>query len=108
MKKILLFACLCTPFLSFGQITPENTIPSVKLPATTRSQPLMVLVKSPPLLVVDDVIYSFKKDEEFQAKIKSIPVETIESVNVLKDKQATDEFGEKGANGVVIVKKKKA
>lgn len=41
------------------------------------------------------------------SNIKSLNADAIESMNVLKGQKATDEFGEKGANGVIIVKNKK-
>ncbi len=52
-----------------------------------------------PLIVVDDVI----KDID----VKDIDAETIASMNVLKDKDATDKYGEKGKNGVIEITSKK-
>ena len=42
-----------------------------------------------------------------QAEMKKIDPMTIESVDVLKDKTATDKYGEKGKNGVVEITLKK-
>ncbi len=42
-----------------------------------------------------------------KAKMDAINPETIESVNVLKDKTATDKYGEKGKNGAIEVTLKK-
>jgi bla regulator protein blaR1 len=52
--------------------------------------------KEEPLYVVNDVITTI------QAVEKIIPSE-IESVDVLKDNTATDLYGEKGKNGVIII-----
>ena len=52
------------------------------------------------LLVVDGVIKSM--DE-----LQSIKPDDIESISVLKEKSATDKYGEKGKNGVIEVTKKK-
>lgn len=38
--------------------------------------------------------------------LKEINPNSIESINVLKDKAATEKFGEKGKNGVIIIKLK--
>ncbi|UOR05077.1 hypothetical protein MUN82_19335 [Hymenobacter aerilatus] len=43
-------------------------------------------------------------EEEEISQLRSI---TIESVNVLKDKQATEKYGERGRNGVILVETKK-
>jgi N-acetylmuramoyl-L-alanine amidase len=55
---------------------------------------------SKPLYVLDGKII---KEEEF----KKVNPDEIESVNVLKDKTATDKYGEKGKNGVVEITLKK-
>lgn len=52
------------------------------------------------LLVVDGVIKSM--DE-----LQSIKPDDIESISILKEKSATDKYGEKGKNGVIEVTKKK-
>ena len=55
----------------------------------------------PPLVVIDGTITDIEVDK--------IDPETIYSINVLKDKSATDKYGEKGKDGVVeITTKKKA
>lgn len=53
-----------------------------------------------PLLVVDGEIMDFDK-------MNTIPTNEIESVEVFKDKTATDLYGEQGKNGVVKVTTKK-
>ena len=45
--------------------------------------------------------------EEGQVKLKDIDPNSIESISVLKDKSATDLYGEKGNNGVIIITLKK-
>ena len=56
--------------------------------------------KNPPLYILDGVIID-------KAKMDAINPETIESVSVLKDKSATDKYGEKAKEGVVEIKLKK-
>ena len=54
---------------------------------------------SPPLYILDGVMID-------KAKMNAIKPETIESINVLKDKTATDKYGEKAKDGVVEIKLK--
>ncbi|MBO7045052.1 MAG: TonB family protein [Prevotella sp.] len=53
-----------------------------------------------PLVVVDDKTIDFEK-------MKDIDPNTITKMDVLKDKAATDIYGEKGKNGVIIITTKK-
>jgi len=43
-----------------------------------------------------------------ESEMKKIDPKNIESVNVLKDKSATDKYGDKGKNGVIEITLKKA
>ena len=52
-------------------------------------------------------IYMLDGKEISEANIKQIDNNRIESVNVLKGKEATDKYGKKGENGVVIITMKK-
>lgn len=54
-----------------------------------------------PLFIVDGEILS-----ENDASFVGISAESIKSVNVLKGKDATDKYGEKGKNGVIIITSK--
>ncbi|MBT3382729.1 MAG: TonB family protein [Prolixibacteraceae bacterium] len=54
-------------------------------------------MKNPPLYIVDG-----KEVED----ITYLPPENIESIDVLKDKSATDLYGEKGKNGVICIETK--
>ena len=56
--------------------------------------------KNPPLYVVDGVITDRRRASYFLEV-------GVESVSVLKGKQATDKYGEKGKNGVVLLTSKK-
>ena len=53
-----------------------------------------------PLVVVDDKTIDFEK-------MKDIDPKTIAKMDVLKDKAATDIYGEKGKNGVIVITTKK-
>jgi hypothetical protein len=52
-----------------------------------------------PLIIVDD--------KEFISSLNNINPKDIESVSVLKDEYAVSRYGEKGKNGVLIIKMKK-
>lgn len=53
-----------------------------------------------PIIIIDD------KEMESDFDIDSLDVEAIESMNVLKGQKALQKFGEKGKNGVIIIKTK--
>ena len=52
-----------------------------------------------PLILVDDVVY--------EGVIKDLDAKAIESVTVLKEKSATEKYGSRGKNGVILIKSKK-
>ena len=56
--------------------------------------------KNPPIYFVDG--------KEFKGDISTISSDVIKSISVLKDQNAIDIYGEKGKNGVVLIKTKKA
>lgn len=55
----------------------------------------------------DKALYIIDTKESTFAHMKSIDPIHIESVSVLKDQSATELYGEKGRNGVIIIKTKK-
>ena len=56
--------------------------------------------QNPPLYILDGVIID-------KAKMDALNPETIESIKVVKDKSATDKYGEKAKDGVVEIELKK-
>jgi hypothetical protein len=54
---------------------------------------------NPPLYILDE-------KEINESEMKNIDPSAVESINVLKDKSATDKYGEKGTNGVIEIKLK--
>jgi hypothetical protein len=72
---------------------PENEAASITL------RELSTGVK--PLFVLDGKIIQ-------QADIEKIDTRNIESIEVLKGEKATDQYGDKGKNGVVVISSKKA
>jgi hypothetical protein len=75
--------------------TEASTDPNVKLKLSTKSEnsPLMLLSTKDGIVKIEH--------------IDKINPEDIQSIEVLKDKWATDKYGEKGKNGVVIITLKK-
>jgi len=55
--------------------------------------------ENPPLFIVDG-------NEKTKAETYKLDPSTIESINMLKDKAATDKYGKKGTNGVIEIKLK--
>ncbi|GJH40525.1 hypothetical protein RCZ04_10750 [Capnocytophaga sp. HP1101] len=54
-----------------------------------------------PLVIVDEV--EFSNPEAGKLFISNINPERVESITVLKDKKATEKYGDKAKNGVVLV-----
>lgn len=70
----------------------------------TRMNPANVIYfpqEEKPLVIVDGE----QKDSDFD--MNSINPEIIESVNILKGDNATEEYGKKGKNGVILIRTKK-
>lgn len=70
----------------------------------TRRNPANVIYfpqEEKPLVIVDGE----QKDSDFD--MNSINPEIIESVNILKGDNATEEYGKKGKNGVILIRTKK-
>jgi|WetSurSiteA1Bulk_404760.scaffolds.fasta_scaffold05601_3 bla regulator protein blaR1 len=65
----------------------------------SRENKKAVMPKAEPILIVDDVISS--------KKLNDIPLEDIQSMTVLKEKNATEKYGEKGMNGVIEITTKR-
>ncbi|MFK7831800.1 MAG: hypothetical protein AB8B52_00855 [Winogradskyella sp.] len=66
-----------------------------------KSKLLVISKKEKPLYIVNNKIIS-----ENDASFIGMNAETIKTVNVLKGKSATDKYGEKGKNGVIIITSK--
>lgn len=60
-------------------------------------------VTAAPLIIIDDVVSNLTK-EQLRDSIKP---ERIESFNILRDSAAISRYGEKGKNGVILIKLKK-
>lgn len=75
----------------------ETTIPHFKPKQFTFSNEPVKLSGGQPLYVLDGEVMD---NGDF---MKTISTDDIESVNVLKDKNATDAYGERGANGVISI-----
>jgi hypothetical protein len=73
--------------------------PSVKAEKVTSEKVTSDTTKAELLIVVDGVVFTKKLDD--------IPIETIESFSVRKDKLATEKYGEKGKNGVIEITTKR-
>ncbi|CDN31660.1 Regulatory sensor-transducer [Mucinivorans hirudinis] len=86
--------------VSYGKLREANENKDIKI--VGRSGAGVQFVGSDveiPLVIIDG--------KEFE-DIKAIDPNTIQSMTVLKDKSATDVYGEKAKNGVIIVKTKSA
>ncbi|MEG1634855.1 MAG: M56 family metallopeptidase [Rikenellaceae bacterium] len=82
--------------VGFGTMKKDSTLQVIGYRSNVKSADK----KSSPMIILNDK--QITKEE-----LDKLDPNTIESVAVLKDKSATNVYGEKGKNGVVIVKLKK-
>lgn len=97
MKKIM-FALILVFSLGYSAVAQTDEIIINKKKAKDSTQIIITKDGNQPLYLLDG-----KKIDN----INAIAAEDIASVNVLKGKMATDAYGEKGANGVVVITSKK-
>ena len=83
---------------SAGGVSSDSLIEAVS--DSVRKSGSTILGLDSMLILVDD-------KETSAEDFKAIDVKAIESFTILKDKASTEVFGEKGKNGVIIVKMKK-
>lgn len=110
MKNILLFLLFFTANLAFAQKPDYNpNRDSVKFSGVIMTPPSdgkTIIFRTPfssginPLFVLNGKVISKEEYQQIDAK-------KIKSMKVVKDKKATDLYGEKGKNGVIIIKAKK-
>jgi TonB-dependent SusC/RagA subfamily outer membrane receptor len=88
-----------------GVIVIENAVMEKKEPKLLKNLTLNG-VEGDPLFILDGKVLA---REDAEKTMRSLDPNTIESINILKDKSATTLYGEKGKNGVIqiITKKKK-
>ena len=92
LQGVALFANNRNSVTTKNIINRNDTVPSGQLNTVSSNSAVYVL---------DGKIIS-------EAEMKKIVPNTIESINVLKDKTATDKYGDKGKNGVVEITSKKS
>lgn len=80
-------------FLSDRTCSANDSI----VPKTTLQNPFL---RTEALIFIDGV-------EVSKERMEKLPPERIESISVLKDKAALGKYGEKGKNGVILIKTKK-
>lgn len=88
--------------IGWGQIDSlRGDVKKLIVRTTENSQQrLDQLKENPPLIIVDGE----KMPKDFD--LNSISPSDIESISILKDKSATDIYGDEGKNGVIIITKK--
>lgn len=85
--------------------TPTSTVPAAGKPAREATDTLKTKTdkvgkpKIVPYVIVDGKEIDYKQ-------VGAIPISDIDSVVVFKGKQATEKYGEKAANGAIVIKTK--
>ncbi|MFD0993201.1 hypothetical protein [Tenacibaculum geojense] len=96
-KSIFIIALLLTSFTFYGQEIDSLKIKNIK---TDKHQKTLlnsgIKNANEVLYIVDGIEYPYER-------LKKINPKAISSLTVLKDKKATDKYGEKGKNGVIVI-----
>jgi TonB-dependent starch-binding outer membrane protein SusC len=106
MKNSIIIAALLLSVNAFAQSNDETRRPIVVL---TQPKAKTTVQETPsPLIIVDGLALNQTNSEEGQKQLNGIDPNTIEKIDVLKGKEQTAIYGEKGANGVILITTKKA
>lgn len=76
----------------------SNGTSSINVDESDENVSIRISSKNPPLIVIDG-----KEKPKADMDNLGLEPEDIESINVLKDKTATEKYGEKGKNGVIEI-----
>ncbi len=79
----------------------------LRVMTTNSSKKKGIYFSASPDFKINDALVIIDGKETTETELQSIDPATIESVEVLKDSTATEQYGEKGKNGVIIIKTKK-
>ena len=86
----------------------ESNVKNTKLEKGDIVEMTSTTGESMPVKYVGDFASALVMIDGKEGKIENIGVDDIESFTILKDEQATNIYGEKGKNGVVLITTKKA
>lgn len=101
---------LILPFFLFFMVTTfcQAQQAPAKKHLETQSAPQIQPENSPIyVLIVDDKSLELNMEQEEKSELAQISPDWIQSIFVLKGQDAIDEFGARGANGVVKIELKK-
>ena len=98
MKKLKFLFGIPVLVLFFSMFQVETIAQTLPKSMPTKSNMPIVSTAKP--------IYILNTKQITEKKFKKINTEAIKSINVLKDKMATDKYGEKGKNGVIEISTK--
>jgi TonB-dependent SusC/RagA subfamily outer membrane receptor len=106
MKNSIIVAALFLSVNAFAQSNDElqRRPITVLSPATAKTE----TQETPsPLIIVDGLALEASTSEERQKQLNAINPDSIDRIDVLKGKEQTAMYGEKGANGVILITTKK-
>ena len=107
MKNSLIIAALLFSANAFAQSNDETQ----RRPLTVLTQPkakTQTQDAPSPLIIVDGLALNAVTSEESNKQLSAIDPNSIDKIDVLKGKEQTAIYGEKGANGVILITTKKA
>jgi TonB-dependent SusC/RagA subfamily outer membrane receptor len=108
MKKIMLFILT---FISINVYAQTDSSGANKAATRVSIHPpqgqYAKLISDQPLIILDGVALKTETEAAFKSEMGKIDPESIEQIDVLKDKSATAIYGARGANGVILITSKK-
>jgi TonB-dependent SusC/RagA subfamily outer membrane receptor len=107
MKNLMLFIAL---FISVNMFAQSDSLPTNKGLIIKRSTPktnYSQIMADQPLIILDGVALETPTEAAFKAEMNKIDPNTVEKIDVLKDEASKAIYGEKGANGVILITTKK-
>ncbi len=107
MKNSIIIAALFLSVNAFAQSNDETQ----RRPITVLTQPTaktQTQETPSPLVIVDGLALNAATPEESKKQLNAIDPNSIDKIDVLKGKEQTAIYGEKGANGVILITTKKA
>lgn len=106
-KECAAMDSLCSPMM-MGKMHAQKSIHVIKMDAKKGGEKNTFVIKTKggddkkaPLIIIDG------EEKAAGFDLQAIAPDQIESINVLKDEAAFKQVGEKGANGVIMIKMKK-
>jgi TonB-dependent SusC/RagA subfamily outer membrane receptor len=107
MKNSIIVAALFLSANAFGQSNDETQRQPIPVVSSAKVK-IQTAETASPLIIVDGLALTATTAEERQKQLSELDPNSIDKIDVLKGKEQTAIYGEKGAKGVILITTKKA